>query len=161
MSCYEDITVVLLLIGVMLRRYVTMVSYISYNINVRPCEKALRYIDTLRWLIAILLCVLARKHTLHRYFTSYIDILRWLITILMCVFALEHTLHRYFTGYIDILLFCRFDLVTRTSVDPPRKSKKKKIKGGKSQQDGWQLFVWLFGIGMLVLHRNIVSPVGY
>ena len=43
----------------------------------------------------------------------------------MCVFALEHTLHRYFTGYIDILLFCRFDLVTRTSVDPPRKSKKK------------------------------------
>ena len=43
-SCYEDITVVLLLIGVMLRRYVTMVSYISYNINVRPCAKALRYI---------------------------------------------------------------------------------------------------------------------
>ena len=43
---YEDITVVLLLIGVMLRRYVTMVSYISYNINVRPCAKALRYIDT-------------------------------------------------------------------------------------------------------------------
>ena len=46
----------------------------------------------------------------------------------MCVFALEHTLHRCFTGYIDILLFCRFDLVTRTSVDPPRKSKKKKLK---------------------------------
>ena len=45
---YEDITVVLLLIGVMLRRYVTMVSYIGYNINVRPCVKALRHIDNLR-----------------------------------------------------------------------------------------------------------------
>ena len=31
-----------------LRRYLTMVSYNSYNVNVRPCAKALRCIDILR-----------------------------------------------------------------------------------------------------------------
>ena len=39
-QCYENITVVLLLIGVVLRRYVTMVNYVCYNIHVRSCAKA-------------------------------------------------------------------------------------------------------------------------